>query len=515
MTQQAPPTPLAAGNYQKGALIGLGKTASWDWPYVRLLQNWTCTSYQITNQYNGQQETVLTTPIEGQEAEYYWPEWKPNIDYSNQSIKPWGVWRVIHNNLYYEPTFWLSSAQTGKPPSTAEAQVGDYINKDLDGGQMATPKTRVKNQSHPIRVWQCLGTLEENNGWNTAFGSYNYNAETGERAHDFAPVFLNETIYDPNKIGGDAVGYYSEQYFPNMLTGREFVIDPENSKDGSTRVKPFTGTKDVQEPVFWDYATGAMPTKDIACGSPYVRYSGSQPGAMINYGISVNLWYQKVIFRQYQVKNTTAAQPAGVNISIETRYADSVENSLASENKVHLVDLQPGSGFGFDYSQSNWFFWGSGAGQVYYSQKPGSYTSSQSGVPPNYTYKASATMGVYGDTNHPLVLTRKKEYYLGTEKYTISYRWYYPPEATPSNPPSRIKVLDNITWSNSYEVRSVQMGENQLTYPGTDKDGKNPWENQANQLGSFVVTSVNAETELSYMDLDTNLYSWEGKWADD
>jgi hypothetical protein len=124
-------------------------------------------------------------------------------------------------------------------------------------------------------------------------------------------------------------------------------------------------------------------------------------------------------------------------------------------------------------------------------------------------------MGVYGDTNHPLVLTRKKEYYLGTEKHTVSYRWYYPPESTPSNPPSRMKVLDNLTWSNSYEVRSVQMGENQLTYPGTDKDGKNPWENQANQLGSFVVTSVNAETELSYMDLDTNLYSWEGKWADD
>jgi len=457
----------------------------------------------------------LTTPVEGQEAEYYWPEWKPNIDYSNQTTKPWGIWRVLHNNLYYEPTFWLSSAQTGKPPSTAEAQVGDYINKDLDGGQLATPKTRCKNQSHAIRVWMCVGTMEENNGWNTYFGSYKYDAETGERGHEFAPVFLNETVYDPNKIGGDALGTYEEHYAPNLLVGREYVQDTENSKSGSTRVKQFTGTKDVPEPVFWDYSTGAMPTKDIACGSPYVLYSGSQPGAMIGYGISVNLWYQKVTFRQYQVKKTTPVQPAGVSIDLETRYADSIDSTPAAASKVHLVDLQPGSGFGFDYSQSGWFFWGSGAGEIYFYSKPGSFTSSSSGTPPNWTYRTSGTVGVYGDTNHPLVLTRKKEYYLNTEKYAVSYRWWYPPDATNSDPPSRMKVLDDVNWTKSYESKSVQMGENQMTYPGTDKDGKNPWDNQANQLGTFVTTTIQSETELSYQELDTNLYSWPGKWADD
>lgn len=507
---QAPPTPLAAGSYQKGALIGLGKTASWDYPYVRLLMNWTCVSYPNTNQYTGQQETLLSVPIENQEAEYYWPQWKANIDYSNQATKPWGIWRVLHNNLYYEPTFWLSASQTGMPPSTAEAQVGDYVNKDLDGGQLRTPKTRCKNQSHPVRVWMCVGNMEENNGWNTYFGSQNFDPETGERGHDFLPAFLNEFLLDPTKVNGfGPYGGYYEQYFPNMYFGREYVSDPENSQDGP-RVKPYIGTKeqvDTQnyEPVFWDGATGNMPIKDIGCGNPYVRYHTSSPLSDTNTGISINLWYQKVIFRSYGVKTSKPRWPAGNEISIKVVYDESINSTPVAESKVHLVDVNPGSGYAF----FNYYFWGS------FLLYGSNFTNTNGGTPPSYWYRNQGMMGLFADTNHPLVMTRKREYFVGSNTIKTTYAWHNYPNPQNLNPPPRTKVLMDTEWSVSWQKRSVQMGEDQSAVPGADKDGKYYYENKAHQLDSWTETSIDVWTELSYQGNDTNVDFIDGAWADD
>lgn len=514
-----PPTPITEGLHLAGTRLGMGKTASWIYPFVILRKDFTCVKYPLQDPITGQMKQTLSTPSEGDEADYFWPAWDKTVDYSSPSTKPYCNWRVSYNDLYYEPTFWLSPTQIGQEPAKAEAKVGDLVNIHEDfGQQVGRPnKTRCKNQSHPVRCWKCIGSLLENNQWRNDFWYTDYDPVSQDRKHDFVPVFLNEYFFDPSQAGGDGPRGYYEEHYPSPRKLREVVYDPENDVDNAfgKRVgyKHFEGTKSRYEPVFWDPTTGNMPTKDIACGNPYLPFQGDTIGD-VRTGISVNLWYQKVTTKQETQKTVKPGNgPAqGVTISYKNFQISTITSYLVPDTRTHIVDAAPGSGLSFYYYDPN-----SGQGYNFasvYGALIGQPTSQQGGTPPNYWSYSQIKIGLYAITTHPLVWTRKLGGIVEERTFTTINRRYYPPNETQTQPPPYTVLLQDVTASFAYAKAALQMGENQIAVGLPDKNGKYIYDNQANQLGTVSLYDYYSYSELTTITKTKQIVGYP-IWSDD
>lgn len=520
MTIAPPPAPLTEGLHLAGKIIGLGKTASWIYPFVILRVDWTCVKYSYSDLITGQTKETLSVPYEGSDADYFWPAWDAKVDYSSPTTAPYCPWRVSYNDLYYETTFWLSATQLGRPPSEAMANVGDLVNIHQDYGQssfLGNKKTRCKNQSHPVRAWKCIGSLLENNQWRNDFWYYDYDPISGERKHSFMPVFLNQVVDDPSKAGGDGPRGYYEAYYPSMEEPRELEPDPEFSTDTpfakTVRYKQFTGTKDKIEPITWNPYTGDMPTRDIACGNQYLQFGiGGRLTGFIHTGISANLWYSKLTTKNELKKTVHPPEnpTSGVTLTYKGYYIQSLSPEKAAESKTHIVDTYPGSGLGFYVSDS-----GQGQGYGYlWAEILGAIIgqpSYQQG--PTWSY-SSYKQGIYARTTHPLVWTRALTGIMEERTTTTTYRKIPLENPLQLSPPPYALGLVDVDYSVTYSKGQLKMGENQIAVTMPDKNGKYIYDNQSNQLGTVSLYDYYSDTETVKITKVRQVYGYT-EWADD
>jgi hypothetical protein len=302
-----------------------------------------------------------------------------------------------------------------------------------------------------------------------------------------------------------------------MEEAREYVADPDGSTDSpflkATRVKPFTGTKDKVEPITWNPFTGDMPTKDIACGNPYLQFGAG--GNLLGYiytGISVNLWYQKIIskFEEKFTKHPPENKYSGVTITVKGTLDQTVSSYLVPETKTHIIDLNPGSGL--------FFYLDSGGGPEYrwtsILQKAGQPDYQQGGTPPNYWMSYQTKCGIFAITYHPLVWTRELTFQ--TEDYTYTQRRKKIAVDNPQqiSPPPYSIVLDDIAVSYAYSKEKLKMGVNQVAVTALDKDGKSIIDDPKNQLISMNLTDYYSYSELTDTHKRKSISGYT-EWSDD
>ena len=488
-----PPPALAPGTYLKNAQVGLGKTASWNYPFAVIkADTWTCVAYVSTDA-DGNPYTFLTVPDSYTESDYYYPEWVQTIDYSTDffsATHPRIPWKVRHNGLYYEPSCWLTSTHTGKPPPTAEAALGDRLNEKFQSYSDYEKKEEVcRNQSHPIRAWLSLGSLETDNGWNNAFDYMNPDPFSGEEKRQYVPVSFEQRVTDPTKHGGDWYGSYTEEYYPQIFNPVKWVDDPERAAqytqgnmaqfyESVTFVKQFNnktvnGQTSNDEPISWDGLTGKMATADILSTSGYDIDNAAFGGFynLHNRGISINLWRQKLIRKTSRVKKTTPSASGGTSTYYKIKIDDTVSEALMPENKTMIVCRNPGPGFNVDF--------------VSYGMIYNYLTAVTDGQPTNVggEYNYSQKYKLFLASQHPVVFTRKFHWYEYTQTFStvetqvpIPGTTYYGWRETSRDA------------SMSYEKKEGNPSFNQLVYSiyQPDANGGTYISVDANKVGSYT-----------------------------
>lgn len=499
------PTPLSAGAYKQGDVIGLGKTASEYYPYcVIKVKTWICSAYQ-TQDSKGNTINMLTVPFTG-EADFFWPQWHAAVDYTNKSTKPWVPWKVCYNGFYYEPSIWLTSAQTGKNPSVAEANVGDRIGEDYQL-QLDPQKPQVcRNQSHPIRAWTLLGSLEENNGWNGVFTEYfNPDPITGEVRKAYLPYSFIEDVGDFKKIGGDADGDYAETYYPRLFSPQLYEADSSRKpgpfeEQGSTYLKQkgYDSTTGATAPVGWNAVTGEMPKDDIISMSPYSFTFWFGNGAVTPMGVSANLWQQKTVWRRSYKKHVEALDNGGNSVTFRQLTSDTVTNSPMPEDKTMIIDWSPGPSIG---SPPGYWY-------VYIESKnDASYVPSGS----NGSTRTE-NFNIFFMTPHPAMWTRKFNYWIWNHKVVYSYKKAIIPG---SSPPSYNTVLNDVIYTVDYQKRSFTPSFNQWHVFGADKQGGLYTSKSENIVGTFQNRFYYNSTEFSSVQEQTSLRYSYANWDPD
>jgi hypothetical protein len=480
------PPALQAGTYKRGDIIGLGKTANENYPYcVIKVDTWVCVQYPSVDS-KGNPIQMLTVPTSG-EADFYWPNWHPGVDYTSPNNKPWVSWKVCYNGFYYEPSMWLTSSQTGIPPSSAEAKVGDRLNADYQQ-QYDTTKPKVcTNQSHPIRAWILLGSLEDDNGWNGVFTTYmDPDPISGDRRRLYFPFSFVETVADFTKIGGDSGdGQYDEVYYPQLDAPFVYEADsgrktPSYEEPGGTyvKIKGYSATPEEQDPHSWDIITGKMSSQDIMCSSGYNL--GSFQYFIWSMGISMNLWQQKVIFHDNRKKHKVPAGDGGNSVYYRRLNLDSVSSTPMPEDKTMFIDYTPGPSMGIP---ADYFF--------VYTMSRGDRANLPQGENGG---SSTETFDLFFQTNHPVTFTRKFNYWLYNYKYVATSKRVAIPG---SDPPSYHTVLNDITMQYQYEKKNFTSSFDQLHVYGVDKDGKTYTSKESHRVGTYVERSYYSWTEFS------------------
>jgi hypothetical protein len=494
-----PPPALSAGTYLKNAQVGLGKTASWNYPFAVIkADTWTCVAYVSTDP-DGNPYTFLTVPDSDTQSDYYYPEWVQTIDYSTDfysATHPRIPWKVRHNGLYYEPSCWLTSTHVGKPPSTAEAALGDKINKKFQYYTDSEKKEEVcRNQSHPIRAWLSLGSLETDNGWNNAFDFTNPDPFSGEVKREYVPVSFEQRVTDPKKHGGDWYGSYTEEYYPQMFNPVKWVDDPERAAqytkgnmaqfyESVTLVKQFdtktvNGLDSNDEPISWNSLTGKMATADILSTSGYVPDTF---GGFYNFrGVSINLWRQKLIRKTSRVKKTMPSAGGGVSTYYKIKRDDTVSEAIMPESKTMIVCRNPGPGFSSDF--------------VYYGTVYNALTSVTDGPPTSGSdYSYSQKYKLFLASQHPVVFTRKFYWYEYTQTITTVETKVLTQATQINGQPVYGWRQTSFDASVSYEKKEGNPSFNQLVYYiyQPDKDGGTYISVDANKVGSYTYSTTSS-----------------------
>lgn len=514
-----PPPALQVGTYLKNAQVGLGKMASWNYPYAIIkADTWTCVSYQTTDA-AGNTVTILTTPDIYTQSDHYYPEWVKTIDYSLPASKPWVPWKVRHNGLYYEPSCWLTSTHAGKTPSTAEAGVGDRLNVEFQTYSDLVKKEEVcRNQSHPIRAWLSLGTLEDDNGWNNALDFNSPDPISGEVRRQHIPISFEQRVDDPKQHGGDWYGDYSEEYYPKLTEPVKWVNDPERAAlyattnmaqfyAPSTFLKRFNektvnGQFSNDEPQSWDFMTGKMATLDIMSTSGYDIMSSSLGGftAYLQRGISINLWRQKIIVKTSRVKVTSPDGFGGTSTRYKLKYEQTASDSPMAAAKTMMVCSNPGPGFATDF-----FLYG--AVFNYLEIVP-------DGTPTSNNFNFSQKYKLFAQSRHPVVFTRKFFWYESTETNSrVETKVLYPG----SDPPSYVYRETSRTDKMSYDKKEFTPSYNQLAYSiqQLDPAGGSYTSVDANKVGTFVYSTTYSGGSHSSTNTVKNLYTYGAQYVSD
>jgi hypothetical protein len=467
MSVVPPPDALKAGTYKKGDVIGLGKTANWYYPYCVITAD---TFVCVGSTYDG--VLYLNVPTAAQ-AEFFYPQWHQAVDYTSPANKPWVPWKVGYNGLYYEPSSWLTSNHVGKSPVEAEAGVGSRINKDFQYYKDDKENDVCTNQSHPIRAWILLGSLEDDPEINTAGNPYG-----GEDARIFSPRSFTQQTRDPRKAGGDADGSYTETYYPQINAPVFIVQDTKNRPSSpyidpsSTYVKIFDTQEDGSnpEPTSWDVYSGKMATKDIMSTSGYMLNYGGY--FWFYQGISINLWQQKLIQRSARTKQTGPNQPAGTYTNYLQLTDHKVTNTPMPAEETMIVCENPGPGF--QYSAGD-FPSVSGRAQPYVPGTSGSGSYSEGGA-----------FDLYMTTWHPLYFTRPVEFFEYSSTFTTT-KGKFPTGGTYNGQPSYAWYETSRNYSYTYTPKELKPSYDQLSRGiySTDKQNKYYYENKSHIVGTL------------------------------
>lgn len=514
-----PPPALQAGTYLKNAQVGLGKTASWDYPYAIIkADTWTCYSYTFTDA-SGATVTTLTAPDIYTQSDYYYPEWVKTIDYSLPASKPWVPWKVRHNGFYYEPSCWLTSTHAGKTPSTAEAGVGDRINVEFQVYSDPVKKEEVcRNQSHPIRAWMSLGTLEDDNGWNNALDFFSPDPISGEVRRQHIPVSFEQRVEDPKQIGGDWYGNHAEEYYPKLTEPVKWVNDPERAAQfGTTFMSQFyapstflkrfnektvNGQFSNDESISWDFLTGKMATIDIMSTSGYDLMPSNLLGDTAYYqrGISINLWRQKIIVKTSRVKVTTPDGYGGISTGYKIKHEQTAFDSPLSAAKTMMVCLNPGPGFSTDFLLRNVVYHGLSIA------REGSVISNGQSFSQKYN--------LFAESRHPVVFTRKFFWHESTETNSRVETKVLQPG---SNPPRYVYRETSRTDKITYDKKEFTPSYNQLVYfiPQLDPAGGSYTSVDANKVGTFVNSTTYSGGSHSSTLTTKNLYVFAAQYVSD
>lgn len=474
MSALDPPAILAAGTYKKGDLIGLGKTPSWYYPYIMVtVDTWVC----VGTTYEG--KLYLTQPTTAV-AEFFWPQWHPGVDYSTEE---WltgqfsGTWKVGYNGLYYETTIWITSSHVGKSPVDAVADVGARINKKFQNYKDEKQNDVCTNQSHPIRAWRLVGSLEVDPEINTAGNPYG-----GEDARVFEPRSFKQYVSDPSKAGGDSYGSHVEEYYPQMMQPIVWVADTSRTKfpsyvdPASKYLKVFDTQADYSnpEPTSWDIYSGKMATKDIMSTSGYML----SDYFWYYQGISINLWQQKVTRRDARTKKTLALTNSyGLPAGTSTYYLNLTDNTVAETpmpaDDTMIVCTNPGPGF-----------------SIGYNDYPSIDSRAQTYVPPTSTgnsYSASGKFDLYMTTRHPLFFTRPAIYFEQSYTFT-STNAKFPTGGTYNGQPAYAWYETSRDYKYTYSPKELTPSYDQLSMGvySTDKQNKRYYENASHTLGTLT-----------------------------
>lgn len=497
MTPEPPPA-LATGTYATGTKIGLGKTASWDYPYCILRKSWTCVQYNSQDPITGALTQALSVPEEGYDADYFWPAWSEKVDYGQKETTPWCGWTVSYNGLYYQPSIWLSSAQRGVNPAEAVCTVGQEANWRYQYGVNASPRKVLKNQSHSIRAWECKGSYLEYNRWEDPYYFFNaYNPETGEYRHAFFPYSFLEEVQKPDQIGGTGYGWYYETYYPTTYGLREAKskASPWTTDPGRTILELDSGNPEGTEPIGFDPLSGAMPTKGILEKNPYTLTGATYPGGMdvgnfIPEGCSAKLWYQKGINRYYE-------EPKGKD-GTEGRYRFEVSSSLMPEGKGYILDYLGG--------------WWQTQGMTHYVWDYG--IGSPTTINQTYYYSTSGKKGFFVTVQHPVFLTRKVKVWFVDTKEVVTYR----KKSTGPDPNSYTWELQEASRNKRYSSQTLSWTKSNepANLGGSDAAGKYFWENSAHQISSFTYKYV-SQSFADRPDWTSFSHDYSGiqQWLDD
>ena len=492
-----PPPALAVGTYTPGTKIGLGKTASWDYPYCILRKSWTCVQYNSQDPITGALTQALSIPVDGDDGDYFWPAWSEKMDYGQKESEPWCGWTVSYNGLYYQPSIWLSSAQRGVNPAQAVCTVGQEAGWRYQYGVNASPKQVLKNQSHSIRAWECKGSYLEYNQWEDPYYFfYAFNPETGEHRHWFTVLSFLESVDKPELIGGTGFGSYNETYYPTSYQLREVKAKSESNQwdPGRTVPWPDTGSPEGTEPIGFNPISGAMPTKGIVEKNPYTltgttAIMGMDADAFIVEGCSVRLWYQKGISRQYE-------EFTSLTEGYAFRQRFEVSSSPMPADKVYIVDTLLGW-----WNQQNltWYAWGQPVGNATITNQP------------NY-YSVSGKSAIFVTVQHPVALTRKVKLWSSTERSWASYR------ARATGPDSYVWELADAGHSAQYASQTLSFTQKHepLNIGGLDSNNKWFYENSAHQIATYTYKStyIDYPDRPGYVSTEQD-YTGIQQWLDD
>ncbi len=525
-----PPPKLHQTVYGPGSMIGLGRVVGWDQPYCVITDFFDCqplaAGENTVDPITGEELQDFTLPYS---ATYYWPEWSETLDYSDPKLIPQVGWKVLYNGLYYQPTIWLSSSQVGKKPNIAEAAVGDPLGIKFDIGQYVNTvkKTRCKNQSHAIRAWGCLGSRENDNGWQHTAGETfpELNVDGDEYRRNFIPVFLNEWTNRPNLAGGDGAKSCIEEYYPKPHNLVVYVEDPEATKLAKEpRIKVFTGTKSKPAAIGWDRITGAMPDKQIAEASPYMPYNYYD---YVNYGsgISLTLWSQKVKVKQYETKVSTSVlqllEPpfsyTQKQIVFNTTRVETVEETPAQASWPHIVDKNPGgytSFLRYEYTNDT----GPIVGNMY-TLPSGDPVVVNTADPINgsiYSNHTTQKYDVFYIMHHPLVWTRTAKYHYEVGIESEASKWVYLPYPpyTPTNPPQRFKAVEDKQHIYTYPEVPLNMGLKQHAVSFNLGPAPNYFDDGSNKVAVYTEKDFFDSTELAQSN-ERSFGLYFGEWAMD
>lgn len=499
MTAIPPPEALVAKTYKANDKVGMGKTASWSYPFCIIRRDWTCTQLQTTDPITGASITVLTTPLDGVDADYFWTAWSANVDYGDKETTPWCGWTVSYNGLYYQPSIWLSSAQRGVNPAEALCEVGQEANWRYQYGVNFSPKKVLKNQSHPIRAWECKGSYVEYNQWDDMIYFWNaYNPETNEYRVPFIPHSFSEHFPNPEEIGGNGYGYCEEGYFPNTYQLREWKVknNPTPLDPDRTTREPDSGSPALTEPIGWDPVSGAMPTKSILEKNPYTL-TGTTGGlgeslfSFITEGCSARLWYQKYKDREY--KQRVSKQDNWYQL----RQRAEVASTPMPESKYQIINYQ---GW-WELPYISYYIW-SGA------FKQGSTTSTPT------LYANDGKFSLFVTVTHPVALTRKVKTWSVTRQESETYqRVRYGP-----GPNDFYWEVSDFTETYSWQSIPLTFAQQNepLNIGGYDAQNKFYDENPKHAIYQFSYR-YSSRTNANNPNYEITDYYWSGdqQWLDD
>jgi len=327
MADPQPPPPWEDNKtYHKGDKVGYGSVADFNYPYGVIQRDYTRTLYVPATPTS---PAVYNEPIEGYDIISVYPAWSSKVNYINQDFKPWGGWKVWYNNILYEPSFWLGSANYGQPPSVAKVLPGATAGNIDKYYAINNPDFHPFNQTDaPIRGWL---PSSYNSHYNDAW------------VYDPPMKFMVALCLSTSRTGLETV-----EYAPDFSFLREYEVYTPNPVGQPNRqdVRPILDWDGRPEPIGWDVNTGRISEKDVYQGSPYDIYfyaRATYGGSRYGYGYSMNLFYQKVkttIPSSYTIDSVNTYQPQTAEI---TPSASEIANT------VFLVDQEP---YPADYTYS-------------------------------------------------------------------------------------------------------------------------------------------------------------------